>query len=242
VDDAIWLNRNSPFARRLAEISDSVICGNAFLAEYFGKWNSNITILATAVDSDRFAPPISRPVSDGPIIGWSGGSSGFADLRIAQEPLQVILRKYPSARLRVIANAAPRLDLPPRQVEFVQWSPEAEVASVQTLDVGIMPLRDALWSRGKCSYKMLLYMSCGVPVVVSPVGMNSEVLKMGAIGASANTADDWIGAIEEILGNPQLAADMGRKGREVVVRNFSVLVLAPRLAAALLRVAGRSSS
>src|SRR6267142_302523 len=98
VDDAIWLNRSSSFARRLAEISDSVICGNTFLAEYFRQWNSNITVLATAVDSDRFAPRISRPASDGPVIGWSGSSSGFADLRIAQEPLQVILRKYPSAR------------------------------------------------------------------------------------------------------------------------------------------------
>jgi len=242
VDDAIWLNRSSSFARRLAEISDSVICGNTFLAEYFRQWNSNITVLATAVDSDRFAPRISRPASDGPVIGWSGSSSGFADLLIAQDALRIVFRKYPSARLRVIANEAPHLDLPQRQVEFVQWSPEAEVESVQTLDVGLMPLRDTLWSRGKCSYKMLLYMSCGVPVVVSPVGMNSEVLKMGAVGASANTTDDWVGAIENILVSPQLAGAMGRTGREVVVQNFSLLALAPRLAAELVRVSGRSSS
>lgn len=242
VDDAIWLNRNTSFARRLAEISDLVICGNTFLAEYFRQWNSSITVLATAVDSDRFVPLISRPVSKGPVIGWSGSSSGFEDLRIAQDALRIILRKHPNARLRIIANEPPELDLPPGQVEFVRWSPAAEVESVQTLDVGLMPLRDTLWSRGKCSYKMLLYMSCGVPVVVSPVGMNSEVLKMGAVGASANTTDDWVGAVEDILGSPQSAGAMGRTGREVVVRNFSLHALAPRLAAELVRVSGRSSS
>src|SRR5882724_1432978 len=185
VDDAIWLNRNSSFARRLAGISDSVICGNSFLAEYFQQWNSNITILPTAVDTDRFQPLVSRSTGGGPVIGWSGSSSGFADLQVAEKALRTFLGMYPKARLRVIANEPPRLDLPASQIEFVPWSPEAEAQSIRTLDVGIMPLRDTLWSRGKCAYKMLLYMSCGVPVVVSPVGMTGEVLKMETIGACA---------------------------------------------------------
>jgi glycosyltransferase involved in cell wall biosynthesis len=238
VDDAIWLNRGGSFARRLASISDSVICGNSFLAEYFRQWNSNVTILPTAVDTDRFRPLVSKPAGDAPVIGWSGGSSGFVDLQLAERGLQTFFSKYPKARLRVIADEPPHLDMPARQIEFVQWSPEAEVESIQTLDIGIMPLRDTLWSCGKCAYKMLLYMSCGVPVVVSPVGMTGEVLKMGTIGAGAATDDDWTGALEAVLTNPQSAVAMGKNGRELVLQNFSIHALAPKLAAELLRVAG----
>jgi glycosyltransferase involved in cell wall biosynthesis len=242
VDDAIWLNRGGSFAQRLAAISDSVICGNSFLAEYFGKWNSNITILPTAVDTDRFVPLVAKAMGEAPVIGWSGSSSGFADLQLAEKGLQAFFRKYPKARLRVIADQPPHLDLAAGQVEFVPWSPEAEVRSIQTLDVGIMPLRDTLWSRGKCAYKMLLYMSCGVPVVVSPVGMTGEVSRMGPIGACAATDDDWTGALEAVLANPQSAVAMGKNGRDVVLQNFSVHALAPKLAAELLRVAGCESN
>jgi glycosyltransferase involved in cell wall biosynthesis len=238
VDDAIWLNRKSSFAHRLAAISDSVICGNTFLAEYFSQWNSRVTVLPTAVDTDRFVPAVAKPAGNRLTIGWSGAQSGFADLQVVEEALRVILRKYPGARLRVIADEPPRLDLPAGQIEFVPWSPEAEVQAIQTLDVGLMPLRDTLWSRGKCSYKMLLYMSCAVPVIVSPVGMNTEILKMGDIGACASTTDDWVAALEQALGNPQLAAATGKNGREVVRQNFSIGAIAPRLAAELRRVAG----
>jgi glycosyltransferase involved in cell wall biosynthesis len=244
VDDAIWLNRNGSFARRLARISDSVICGNSFLADYFSQWNPNITILPTAVDTDRFLPLASKPHEVGggdasPTIGWSGGQGGFVDLQVAEQALQVVLRKYPRARLRVIADAAPScLDLPAGQVEFVPWSPETEVRAIQGLDIGIMPLRDTLWNRGKCAYKMLLYMSCGVPVVVSPIGMTAEVCQMAPVGACARTTENWVGALEQLLCNRQLAADMGKRGRDVVLQNFSVRMLAPKLAAELLRVAG----
>jgi glycosyltransferase involved in cell wall biosynthesis len=247
VDDAIWLNRKSSFARRLAEMSDSVICGNSFLADYFSQWNSRITILPTAVDTDRFLPLARSPQEEGVagkriIIGWSGGKGGFVDLKVAEQALQTVLRKYPRARLRVIADAPPDcFDLPAGQVEFVRWSPETEVRAIQELDIGIMPLPDTVWNRGKCAYKMLLYMSCGVPVVVSPIGMTAEVCGMASVGTYARTTDDWVGAFEQLFCNPEMAAAMGRKARELVLQNFSINTLAPRLAAELLRVAGRAA-
>jgi glycosyltransferase involved in cell wall biosynthesis len=231
VDDAIWLNRDNSFARKLAVISDSVICGNSFLAEYFRQWNANITILPTAVDTKRFVPLNARSFGDSPVIGWSGNRSGFGDLKIVEAPLRTLLAKYPKVRLRIMADERPALDVPAHQFEFVPWSPEIEVQTIQSMDVGIMPLQDTLWSRGKCSYKMLLYMSCGVPVVVSPVGMNAEILEMSTIGEAANTADDWVG----------LAAAMGEHGREIALKSFSIDALAGRLAAELLRVAGHES-
>lgn len=241
VDDAIWLNRDSGFARRLAGLCDSVICGNSFLAEYFSQWNPNVVILPTAVDSDRFAPlPAENRRHDaaGPVIGWSGGQGGFLDLQVAEDALRIILKKYPGARLRVMADEPPNLDLPAGQVEFVRWSPEVEVQAIQGFDIGIMPLRDTMWSRGKCAYKMLLYMSCGVPVVVSPVGMTREVCDMAPVGHCAATTNEWIDALEDLLNNQERASVMGENARKVVVRDFSLQALAPRLATELLRVAG----
>lgn len=239
VDDAIWLNRDSSFAGKLAAMSDLVICGNSFLVEYFRQWNANVTVLPTAVDTKRFVPLKSRVPGDSPVIGWSGNRSGFADLKIVEAPLRAVLTKYPKARLRVMADERPSLDIPAHQLEFVPWSPEVEVQTIQSMDIGIMPLRDSLWSRGKCSYKMLLYMSCGVPVVVSPVGMNAEILEMGSIGEAASSADDWVSALEAVVGDPGLASAMGEHGREIALKSFSIDVLAGRLAAEFLRVAGK---
>jgi glycosyltransferase involved in cell wall biosynthesis len=241
VDDAIWLNRESSFARKLAEICDSVICGNSFLADHFSQWCSRISVLPTAVDTDRFRPLQPRPQTEVFTIGWSGSQSGFADLLLVEKPLQLILTLHPEMRLRVISNEPPRLDLPSGQVEFVRWSAEVEVQAIQTLDVGIMPLRDTPWSYGKCAYKMLLYMSCGVPVVVSPVGMNREISDMGPIGATAITTDGWIGAIEELSDNREKSTRLGQNGRDIVLRHFSRDVLAPRLAAEIHRVAGHTA-
>jgi glycosyltransferase involved in cell wall biosynthesis len=242
VDDAIWLNRDSSFARKLAQISDSVICGNSFLAEYFRQWNANVTILPTAVDTKRWFPPKARAFGDSPVIGWSGNRSGFPDLKIAESPLRVVLTKYPKARLRIMADERPSLDIPPHQFEFVPWSPEVEVQTIQSMDIGIMPLRDTLWSRGKCSYKMLLYMSCGVPVVVSSIGMNAEILEMASIGQTASSADEWISTLEAVIGDHSLASAMGKQGRLVALKSFSIDVLAGRLATELLRVAGHESN
>jgi len=242
VDDAIWLNRDNSFARKLAGMSDSVICGNSFLGEYFRQWNANITVLPTAVDTKRFVPVQARPLGDSPVIGWSGNRSGFADLKMIEAALKTVLAKYPKARLRVMADERPVLDVPAHHLEFVPWSPEVEVPAIQGMDVGIMPLRDTLWSRGKCSYKMLLYMSCGVPVVVSPVGMNAEILEMASIGHAAASPDDWIGALEAVIEDPRQALAMGEKGREVVVNHFSIHALGGKLAAELLRVAVRAQN
>jgi len=241
VDDAIWLNRESSFARKLATISDSVICGNSFLAEYFRQWNANITILPTAVDTKRLFPLKAGPFGDSPVIGWSGNRSGFRDLKMIEGALRTVLMKYPKARLRVMADERPALDIPAHQLEFVPWSPQVEVQTFQSMDIGIMPLRDTLWSRGKCSLKMLLYMSCGVPVVVSPVGMNVEILELGSVGEAANTDDEWVGALEAFIQDPKLAAAKGEQGREVTLKSFSIDALAGKLAAEILRVAGHGS-
>jgi glycosyltransferase involved in cell wall biosynthesis len=239
LDDAVWLNRGAEknFAS-LVQMCDGVICGNNFIAETVRQWNNELIVLPTGVDTDRYRPDVTKPKSK-QVIGWSGLGSGLKYLLGIEDALAEVLKKHKSAVLRVVSDVEPafrRIDS--SQVEFVRWSVENEVETVQKMRVGLMPIDDSLWSRGKCSYKMLLYMACGVPVVVSPVGMNNEVLALANVGFGPRSEQDWIDTISWLLDNPENAAQMGAAGRKTVEEHFSLDVLSPRLAEYLKRLAG----
>jgi glycosyltransferase involved in cell wall biosynthesis len=119
------------------------------------------------------------------------------------------------------------------RIRWTRWSMDREVEFFQGLDVGLMPLVDSEWNRGKCSYKMLLYMACAAAVVVSPVGMNSDVLAMADLGRGASTDEDWQDALEAYITDPVRAAEQGRAGRRVVEAKFSLGKVAPMLASAM---------
>jgi glycosyltransferase involved in cell wall biosynthesis len=237
VDDAIFLRRQGKAAEGLARMSDLVICGNDFLAEHFIKWNRKVVVIPTAVDTERFSPiESSSDIVDRPIIGWIGTSGNFKYLYQIEKALENVMRKCNGMILRVIADKRPRFKgrLNDR-LEFIQWSPDIEASGVKTMSIGIMPLGDGDWERGKCAYKMLQYMSCGVPVVASPVGMNAEVLSLGTVGFSANSYNEWIESLEQLLMNESLRDHMGKIGRDVVKRFFSLEVVAESLAENLMR-------
>ena len=236
VDDAIWLNRESGFARRLAGAMDVVVAGNATLADWFGRYCARVEVLPTAVDTSRFTPAVSDPGvrPRPPAVGWIGTSANFPYLLMWQEALAAALRTRGDLRVRVCADRRPPLSgLPADRLDFVPWSPEAEVPFLQSLDVGLMPLADTPWTRGKCSFKMLQYLACGIPAVVSPVGMNREVLDAGLVGRAAATSDQAADAIIDLLGDAAARAALGQAGRRLVLEHYSVEVVAPRLAAIL---------
>jgi glycosyltransferase involved in cell wall biosynthesis len=234
VDDAIWVHRGGGFARRLAELCDHVICGNNFLAEGFSRWNPKVSVLPTAVDTQRFIPANGSHRPGRPVIGWLGLSSGLAFFRDIEAALSDVLRRHPEAVLRIISDKAPEFRLlPPLQVEYIRYSRAREVSDIQELTVGIMPLDDSEGARGKCSFKMLQYMACGIPVVASPFGMNAEVLAKGGVGFGAARPKDWVDALEALLTDANLRGRMGEAGRSVVSQHYSVEVLAPRLATIL---------
>jgi glycosyltransferase involved in cell wall biosynthesis len=240
IDDAVWVHRGGHFARRLAGLCDHIICGNQFLAEEFSRWNPNVTILPTSVDVDAFSPKTELFKSDHPIIGWMGLSSGFAYLYGVEPALREALGRHPGSVLRVVSDRPPRFQsLPGNQVQYIRWTAENQVRMIQEMTIGIMPLDNTVSSRGKCSFKMLLYMACGLPVVVTPVGMNADVLQMGKVGFGAASERDWVDHLEVLLRNPEMGFQMGRVGREVVMQHFSIKALAPQLAKILLRVIGR---
>jgi glycosyltransferase involved in cell wall biosynthesis len=234
VDDAIWLNRGGHRAGELAAHCDSVICGNSFLAEYFARWNRNITILPTAVDTDKIHPAEPEQRDDSLVIGWTGTSQNFRYLYDIEKSLATVLTKHPRAQLRIIADTRPQFrDLDPCRVHFVKWSPEQEITELQKFTVGLMPLRDSPWERGKCSFKMLMYMASGTPVVVSPVGMNAQVLSHGDLGFGPTTQGQWSEALDAVLSSLALALRMGAIGRKVALESYSVQKLAPILAGLL---------
>jgi glycosyltransferase involved in cell wall biosynthesis len=230
VDDAIWLPMGDGRARRFAKLMDMVICGNQFLADYFSSAGAPVVVVPTAVDVDRFQP-IEKHEDHEVIIGWSGSSSAFQELETIQSALATILKSNSNTKFHVLADQAPMLaKLPPNQVLFTKWSPEVELSALQRMDIGIMPLRDSAWNRGKCSYKMLLYMACGLPVVVSPVGMNIDVMSRDQFGFQAISIDDWIQSLETLVRNRELRCNYGRSARQVVTEHFSIQAVGPRLA------------
>lgn len=229
VDDAIWLRSRFGAADRIARSSDAVICGNTFLAEHFRGVQPRVHVVPTSVDTERFG---FRSLSEGSrlVIGWSGSSSGLQFLRAIEPPLRQVLDRFPQAVLRVVADRPPELPLLSGKVEFLRWAEDTEVSSLQSFDVGLMPLPDNDWSRGKCSFKMLTYMATGTPVVATPVGMNAEVLAKGTLGLAASTMDDWVDALTTLLSSLSLRQRLGQVGREVVEREFSTSVVASRIA------------
>ena len=230
VDDAIWLSRPG-FARKLAQSCDAIICGNQFLAEQFSAWNKQIYTLPTAVDALRFKPIVKKKKQPIQTIVWSGSSSGHRYLLSIEQVLEKVFFSYRDVRLRVISDKRPSFRLiKPRQVEFVSWSPQTEVEGLQSADIGIMPLEDDLWARGKCSYKMLTYMACGLPVVVSPVGMNKQVLDIAVIGMSATNQTQWTDALLHLLNTPDASQAMGIRGRQAILQYYSLEIIGTRLA------------
>jgi glycosyltransferase involved in cell wall biosynthesis len=236
LDDAVWLNRGAEkrFAA-LVRMCDGVICGNSFIAEHVSQMQNNLIVLPTPVDTDRFRPRANDTVPQRKlIIGWAGLSSGFKYLRAIEDALVNVLNRNKDAVVRVVSDCKPVFrQLDGSRLEYIPWSPENEVMTIQEMTVGLMPIDDSLWSRGKCSYKMLLYMACGVPVVVSPFGMNREVLALGKPGLGATDDHSWFECLSWLLDNPETARRMGVAGRTIVEEHFSLRASAPRLAAFL---------
>lgn len=234
VDDAIWLSR--PFGKYgqpwIARGMDAVIAGNDYLADYYSRYCRRIYILPTAVDTCRYIPqPPPKDAADRFIIGWTGLRSNYKYLEMIEPALKRFLDNHPDSRLMLIANQPWKSSLiRPEQICFFPWTPEDEASLLCRMSVGLMPLPDQPWTRGKCSFKMLQYMAAGLPVIVSPVGMNQQVLEKGQIGLAARTNDQWTEALEALYRDPSMARTMGRLGRQIAETHYSVSVIADKLA------------
>lgn len=227
VDDAIWLQNkraNRNFIK-LVKNCDGIICGNDFIYKSLSVYNKNCITIPTSVDTERFCPieNNSNDFENKKIIGWSGLSSGFKYLYDIEDELNEILEMHSNVVLRIISDKQPLFKkISKSRIEYIKWTPENEVITIQTMSIGLMPIDDTEWSKGKCSYKMLLYMSCAVPVVVSNFGMNKEVLEKGIVGIGSNNKRDWINNINYLLVNEKSAIEMGKNGRIIIEKHYSL--------------------
>jgi glycosyltransferase involved in cell wall biosynthesis len=231
VDDAIHLYRGSAMAKTLAMQCDRIICGNPHLAEIYRQWNHDVVVLPTAVDTDRYCPSATGAHGDAVVLGWIGTSANLKYLHDIEPALLTVMKHHPHVKLHVVCDKPPQMpDIPPERLQFTPWSAAIEVTAIQSFSIGLMPLEDSAWARGKCSFKMLQYMACGLPVVVSPVGMNADVLKLGDIGYGAATLAQWVDVLVELVSDDAVRLRLGLHGRQIVEKEFSVAALAPRLA------------
>jgi glycosyltransferase involved in cell wall biosynthesis len=230
VDDAIWLPYGSDFSEKIVEHCEGVIAGNNFLARHYEKLGARVWLVPTSVDTDLWKPRNDNARGKW-TIGWIGSWSNLQFLYAIEKPLAEFLAEHPEARLLVVCDREPAFQhLPPGHWCYEQWSIEGEVELVQQMDVGLMPLDDSEAARGKCGFKMLCYMSLGLPVIVSPVGVNKEILELDQIGFAAATGNDWNEALRRLFGDHQLGRHMGDAGRRVVEDHYSVNANAPKLA------------
>jgi len=235
VDDAIWLDW--PLGKyaipHIAREMDAIVAGNSYLADWFSKYNQKVYIVPTAIDTNRYAKR-DDSLAEGKdefTIGWTGLACNYKFLKLIEQPLFDFLQDHPDARLQLVAERPWKsTKIPAGKIRFVRWSQQVEASALQEMSVGIMPLPDNEWTRGKCSFKMLQYMAVGLPVVVSPVGMNNEILAKGDIGFAADSPDKWLQAMDTLYKSTELQIKLGNNGRRVVEQHFSATAVADALA------------
>lgn len=250
-DDAIFHAYKSPsngylsylkFPGKTAEIcrlATHVMAGNDYLAEYARAQNSGVTIIPTTIDTEKYFF-IERPADPETItIGWSGSFSTVQHLDTIREILQELARRQ-KFRLRVIGTS--EYDLPGVDVEAIPWRSVTEIKDLGEIDIGLMPLPDDNWSKGKCGLKALQYMALGIPTICSPVGVNSTIIKDGENGFLAATDSEWVEKIERLMKSAELRREIGIKGRHTVEREYSAKAIAPKVLEVFRTAAIRSVS
>ncbi len=245
-DDAIYLTRfHRGKISALLKMSTATIVGNATLSEFARHDASAVIVIPTVVDTERFIPLANtkgRQVegSHGHItIVWIGLAYNFSYLEIIAPALRLVQKEI-GARFRVVSSRPPVLaDV---EVEFRPWDLCSEVRDLQECQIGVMPLSDSEWARGKCGLKLLQYMAVGIPAVASPVGVNQEIIKSGENGFLATTTEEWCSHLLGLCRNAELRCRMGEAARRTVEERYSLHVWGPRLARQYQAIVNQSTS
>jgi glycosyltransferase involved in cell wall biosynthesis len=232
-DDAIWLQNVSEANKKLSflknaektgtiiQLSDMIFAGNEYLKEYASQFNKNIVIVPTTIDTDLYVAK--KKNTDSPVvcIGWSGSFSTIQHFALAIPALKRIKDKYgASVKFKIIGDAkyyCKELD-----TQGVAWIASTELEDLSEIDIGVMPLPDDEWAKGKCGLKGLQYMALCIPTLMSPVGVNSEIIQDGVNGYLPATEDEWVEDISKLVENKECRIRMGNAGRQTVVDRYSV--------------------
>jgi len=237
-DDAIFLSYKSPsngylsylkFAGKTktnCRLAAHVMVGNPYLAEYARQFNQNVSIIPTTIDTDKYKPVNIEDASGPVVIGWTGSHSTVQHLDTLRSALAKLAQRE-SIRLRVIGT--PNYQIEGVEFETIMWRSETEVEDLSAVDIGIMPLPDDNWARGKCGAKALQFMAMGIPTVCSPVGVNTDIIQDNENGLIANSEEEWIEKLSLLIRSRELRARLGKAGRQTIEQRFSAAVQAPRV-------------
>lgn len=235
---------DSAFLRRLLggkvatlmRLSKAVIVGNTYLADYARKHSSRVEVVPTTVDTRRYRVREPHTITGGTVtLGWIG-SPVTAPYLTSLGPALAALAQRRRVRLKVIGGSG--FSLPGVQVLAVPWHLDTEVAELQSCDIGLMPLDDDAYARGKCGLKILQYFAVGIPAVASPVGVNAELIQDGLNGFLAGDREAWVARLTQLIDDPTLRQRMGQAGRQRVEQRYALEGTAPRLVALLRELSG----
>ncbi|PSR52068.1 group 1 glycosyl transferase [Adhaeribacter arboris] len=230
-DDAIWLPNTSENNKIVAGIkwhhkvkaicgwAYKVSCGNSFLCEFAKQFNPNAFVNPTTIDTIHLHNQVKNQNTNPVVIGWTGTHSTMKYLDQIVPVLQELEKEF-SFEFRVISDREPDWSL--RSLVYKPWQKETEIADLLHFHVGLMPLEDDIWAKGKCAFKALQYMALGIPALVSPVGMNTEVVEHGINGFICNNDDQWYANLEEIISKPKLREDLGVAARQKIEQYYAV--------------------
>ncbi len=229
-DDAIWMTNTTSQNRGITDLkwhhkvgsicswAYKVSAGNAFLADYARQFNPNVVINPTTIETENLHIPILAQ-NKVPVIGWTGTHSTLKYLKAIIEPLKALQESH-EFQFLVIADKKP--DFPIPNLQFIPWSKETEIEDLNKIDIGVMPLEDNEWTKGKCGFKALQFMALEKPVLVSPVGVNKEIVEEGVSGFHCVSDHKWLEKMKLLLGDEALRSNLGKSGRKKVVEGYSV--------------------
>lgn len=226
---------------KICALSSAVIVANDYLAAFARQHNPEVHVIPTTLDTDEFVPRAeARPRRTRPVIGWAGTSGNLHYLRAIAPALRELAKRR-EFTLRIVCNPVPDdqlPDLPDGFLDFVVWRKDGEVERIQDFDVGIMPLDDDEWTRGKAGFKLIQYMACAVPIVWAPAGANPSVAgEDGHCGFAAATLEQWTDRLDRLLADDALRDRCGQHGRERAVRNFDRRAQVEKIAQIIRQVA-----
>lgn len=229
-DDAIFLLHTTEANRRygwlkfpsktatICRLSTHVVVGNSYLADYACRYNPWVTVIPSSVDTEHYQPVEHNRSRDRVVVGWMGSSTSQTHLEMFAPVLRDLFVRR-DIELRIVSDREPHL--PGIPYVWHSWSAKSEISELAYFDIGIMPLPDDKWARGKCAMKVLLYMSMAAPVVCSAVGTNCEVIQHGENGFLASTPREWLTHLEALIDDASLRKRLGMAGRQTIEDRYS---------------------
>lgn len=230
-DDAIWIPqvtksnqliaavKYSPKTSMICRLSQRISVGNAYLAQFANNYHQDVHIVPTTIDTKHLHNRIKSHQAGNPVVGWTGSHSTMPYLQMVLPAIQKLEQRH-KFKFLVISDKRPDFNL--SCLEYVEWNIETEIEDLMKIDIGLMPLPETEWAQGKCGLKALQYMALGIPALVSPVGVNRQIVSNSIHGFHCHNENEWFSYIEQLLFDHNLRNQLGKNGRAHIEQNYSV--------------------